>query len=218
MWVSSQRKEKQSAGRHGDKFWEEEKNSFGARMMAKMGWSQGKGLGKAESGINSYLQTKKKSDNLGIGASMAQSDEQYNASQSIYNDLLSRLNVGDGDGSPQPEEKATTNTATLLKQKMESRRLYSRFAKAKDTSNYSAEAMREILGKKANSPTETSATGAAGEPRIEEGDNVITITSNVSMNDYFSQRMNDVAKSIAENKRSRGGFTEQDQVIMHVSV
>lgn len=42
---SSNRKEKKSAGRHGQKFWEEEKSNFGMRMMEKMGWEQGKGNG-----------------------------------------------------------------------------------------------------------------------------------------------------------------------------
>ncbi len=38
-----------------NKFWENDKNKFGMKMMMKMGWSEGKGLGKNEDGRADYI-------------------------------------------------------------------------------------------------------------------------------------------------------------------
>jgi Pin2-interacting protein X1 len=213
MWISTQRKEKTSGSRHGEKFWEEEKHSFGARMMNKMGWEQGKGLGKEGTGMNSYIQARKKNDSLGIGATHTQADEQFKASQSIYNDLLSRLSVAaDGDGGIQPEDKSTVNTGLLMKQKMESRRLYSRFARARDVSNYSAEAMREILGK--TKETEPKLQPTPLETKEEDDMNELITTSKVSMNDYFTQKLGQLTKRLD----TRQSFSESDQVSTYTDV
>ena len=44
---------------------------FGRRMMAKMGWSEGKGLGKKEDGMKSHVKVKQRSELLGLGADEA---------------------------------------------------------------------------------------------------------------------------------------------------
>jgi len=41
--------------------------SFAARQMAKMGWTEGTGLGKSRNGMKSHIKVSKREDNIGIG-------------------------------------------------------------------------------------------------------------------------------------------------------
>ena len=38
------------------------------KLMASMGWSEGKGLGKHEQGADKHIEHKKRGDNVGLGA------------------------------------------------------------------------------------------------------------------------------------------------------
>jgi len=42
-------------------------SSFALKQMTKMGWSAGKGLGKTEQGITTYMRVKQRKENEGIG-------------------------------------------------------------------------------------------------------------------------------------------------------
>ena len=42
-------------------------SSFARRQMEKMGWQEGKGLGKNEDGMSTHIKQKKKDDNAGLG-------------------------------------------------------------------------------------------------------------------------------------------------------
>ena len=48
--------------------WKNDKSKFGFRMLQKMGWTEGKGLGKNEDGLAEHVKVAKKSNNLGLGA------------------------------------------------------------------------------------------------------------------------------------------------------
>ncbi|CBJ48456.1 conserved unknown protein [Ectocarpus siliculosus] len=48
--------------------WKNDKSKFGLKMMQKMGWTEGKGLGKNEDGVSEHVKVSKKSNNLGLGA------------------------------------------------------------------------------------------------------------------------------------------------------
>ena len=41
---------------------------FGRRMLAKFGWSEGKGLGRKEDGMKEHIKVKQRAENLGLGA------------------------------------------------------------------------------------------------------------------------------------------------------
>jgi len=48
--------------------WASDQSMFGQRMLLKMGWSKGKGLGKDQQGTSTNLRALRREDGLGIGA------------------------------------------------------------------------------------------------------------------------------------------------------
>jgi len=148
-------------GRHGAAFWEQEKNNFGFKMLNKMGWAQGQGLGKKQRGTTSFLRAFKKRDNAGLGA-RAGTDDLYSATQGLFNDVLKRLNEAQKQVKEQVKEKEEEEkeeeqckepshiSASTLETYLARRRLYGKFRRATDVSNYSSEALHEIFGRKPN--------------------------------------------------------------------
>lgn len=49
--------------------WKNDKSAFGFRMLQKMGWSEGKGLGKQEDGMTEHVKVRKRTDQMGLGSS-----------------------------------------------------------------------------------------------------------------------------------------------------
>jgi hypothetical protein len=52
-----------------------DKDRYGARLLAKMGWSSGKGLGKKEDGIVEHVKVEKKDDKLAVGFKAAEREK-----------------------------------------------------------------------------------------------------------------------------------------------
>mmetsp|Transcript_12977 Transcript_12977/g.29932 ORF Transcript_12977/g.29932 Transcript_12977/m.29932 type:complete len:441 (+) Transcript_12977:37-1359(+) len=72
-----------------DRFYQGMQTSgLGFKLLSKMGWEQGKGLGANEDGISRHVWVKKKADVVGIGGT---NKIDWTASTNTYNDLLSRL-------------------------------------------------------------------------------------------------------------------------------
>eukprot|EP01031_Cornospumella_fuschlensis_P030699 gene30699-37095_t len=55
--------------------WKTNKSNFGYRMLAKMGWTEDKGLGKNEDGMSAHVKMKKREDGLGLGMETVQDDK-----------------------------------------------------------------------------------------------------------------------------------------------
>lgn len=166
--------------------WVNEKG-FGFKMMQKMGWCEGKGLGKGEDGMTQHIKLKKKDNNLGIGAEVGQHDRWFSVTNN-YDKLLEKLAQSE-DSSPKKkpgkkkrkrddsedvekkhkkkkskkkangepvtvEEKAAAEHKRQKKERRAKRKADAeakrrgthRRARAKNAGNYSAEAMKEILG------------------------------------------------------------------------
>ncbi|CAN0002423.1 unnamed protein product, partial [Discosporangium mesarthrocarpum] len=116
------------AARVGDTLnqaWKNDKSKFGFRMLEKMGWKEGKGLGKNEDGMASNVKVIKKADNLGLGAKRDTSGDQGWASTTLsYSGVLEALgkayaNKASGNSAGSDAGKKQSKKGKLNKDKQE---------------------------------------------------------------------------------------------------
>ncbi|XP_066134930.1 PIN2/TERF1-interacting telomerase inhibitor 1 isoform X3 [Saccopteryx bilineata] len=75
--------------------WSNDDSKFGQRMLEKMGWSKGKGLGAQEQGATEHIKVQVKNNHLGLGATINNEDN-WIAHQDDFNHLLAELNTCHG--------------------------------------------------------------------------------------------------------------------------
>lgn len=123
--------------------------SFADRMMRKMGWSEGKGLGKAENGISSSVTVKRRVEGEGLGVTKdAAGAIGWSTTADAFGSALSALAEKYGDDAPATKTRSRAPPIARA-----------RVLRSKDTSLYSADDMRAILGvdakKRRPEPTKT---------------------------------------------------------------
>uniref|UniRef100_A0A7S4D8K4 PinX1-related protein 1 n=1 Tax=Heterosigma akashiwo TaxID=2829 RepID=A0A7S4D8K4_HETAK len=126
--------------------WKNDKTGFGFRMLSKMGWSEGKGLGKNEDGNSSHIIVSKKTDALGLGCDKDTiGNSGWSSSIQSFTDVLAQLNAkyGSAEKDSKKKKKKSTKKALTLSGK---RVMYSKMTKAKDISNYTADEKAKVLG------------------------------------------------------------------------
>mmetsp|Transcript_23239 Transcript_23239/g.39963 ORF Transcript_23239/g.39963 Transcript_23239/m.39963 type:complete len:383 (-) Transcript_23239:369-1517(-) len=67
-------------------------SDFGQKQLAKFGWQQGKGLGKNEDGISTYIRVRLKKNNSGVGCDPSESTRGLWWDR-LYNDVASRFQI-----------------------------------------------------------------------------------------------------------------------------
>ncbi|PXF49081.1 PIN2/TERF1-interacting telomerase inhibitor 1 [Gracilariopsis chorda] len=120
--------------------WAKDKSRFGFKMLQKMGWSEGKGLGRLEDGRTAALRARKKGDKQGLGVANAK-DNPWQTPGLVaagLNEVLSKLASDPSHKSSQSADRGTKSSKAIG--------FYARRAAQKDVRAYSAEALREILG------------------------------------------------------------------------
>jgi G-patch domain len=115
-----------------NKLWSDDKSKFGYRMLQKMGWSEGRGLGANENGMVEHLRARKKTN---VPAQVA----------SDLNDVLTRLSASVPVST---SASVPTSAQTSVKKSglLRSRGYIGRRAAGKSIGTYSKEALREIFG------------------------------------------------------------------------
>lgn len=191
--------------------WSNDDSKFGQKMLERMGWSKGKGLGRSEQGSTDHIKVKVKNDSYGLGAN-ASCEDKWIAHQDDFNELLAQLNSCHGQNSssetPPDEQKGFSLEE---KSKTSKKRVhYMKFTKGKDLSSRSETDLNCIFGKRARSAKiqdqESNSSDSQGE--AEDGVNpdpsdqdpeaiTKTVTSTLTMQEYFAQRM-------AQLKKARG--------------
>ncbi|KAI8099852.1 putative telomerase inhibitor [Halteromyces radiatus] len=84
--------------------WSNDTSKFGFRMMAKMGWAPGKGLGVNEDGNQQHVKIKLKDDTLGLGAKKNQT-ENWLGNTDAFSRLLADLNSRETTPVSNPTEE-----------------------------------------------------------------------------------------------------------------
>src|SRR5438270_1766662 len=84
--------------------WSRDQGKFGFKMLEKMGWAPGKGLGTKEDGREEDVKIRFKQDVLGIGADKNNADN-WLATTGAFTKLLKELNERVGRGGAGASEE-----------------------------------------------------------------------------------------------------------------
>ncbi|KAG9323031.1 hypothetical protein KVV02_008099 [Mortierella alpina] len=94
--------------------WANDTNKFGFKMMEKMGWEQGKGLGAKEDGVQEHVKVRLKENHLGVGATKKSSDN-WLGNTDAFSRLLADLNErveNDAKESESKDEEKSSNSSS----------------------------------------------------------------------------------------------------------
>lgn len=92
MLAEPRRKQKVINLRAKNSIWSNDPNKFGQKMLEKMGWSSGKGLGANEDGIVEHVVALYKNDEKGFG--YEDRNDQWTKHEDDFNALLANLSNG----------------------------------------------------------------------------------------------------------------------------
>ncbi|EAW65595.1 PIN2 (TERF1) interacting telomerase inhibitor 1 [Homo sapiens] len=118
--------------------WSNDDSKFGQRMLEKMGWSKGKGLGAQEQGATDHIKVQVKNNHLGLGATINNEDN-WIAHQDDFNQLLAELNTCHGQETTDSSDKKEKKSFSLEeKSKISKNRVhYMKFTKGRCQSLHS---------------------------------------------------------------------------------
>ncbi|XP_011798208.1 PREDICTED: PIN2/TERF1-interacting telomerase inhibitor 1 isoform X1 [Colobus angolensis palliatus] len=187
------RKQRPDSGRRKQKWavdpqntaWSNDDSKFGQRMLEKMGWSKGKGLGAQEQGATDHIKVQVKNNHLGLGATINHEDN-WIAHQDDFNQLLAELNTCHGQETADSSDKKEKKSFSLEeKSKISKNRVhYMKFTKGKDLSSRSRTDLDCIFGKRQSKKTlEDDASPSTPD------ENKTTTTSAFTIQEYFAKRM-----------------------------
>lgn len=156
MLNETRRKTKWSLNPRGN-LWSSDDSKFGQKLMEKMGWEKGKGLGPDGRGMTDIITVKTKEDNKGVG--YEGHDDTWIAHQDNFAAVLSQLQQvhstsGSRANSDNEEEDVKTENLNLKSLESESKNIkkrvhYQKFTRGKDLTRYSSQDLNSILGAQA---------------------------------------------------------------------
>nr|XP_029512113.1 PIN2/TERF1-interacting telomerase inhibitor 1-like [Oncorhynchus nerka] len=103
--------------------WSKDESKFGQKMLERMGWSKGKGLGRTEQGSTEHIKVKVKNNQLGLGTTASHEDN-WIAHQDDFNQLLADLNNchGQNTANEAPSEEKQQEKSFSLEEKSKTSR------------------------------------------------------------------------------------------------
>ena len=103
--------------------WANDPNSFGRKMLSKLGWKEGSGLGKNQQGSSTHLRAVKRSESLGIGAeSDAFGDKGWQDTNAGFHGVLANLKREYSSSGIQDDNDEDVDEATKKKRRKEEKK------------------------------------------------------------------------------------------------
>jgi len=172
--------------------WKNDEGKFGKKMMEKMGWSSGKGLGRKEQGSNENVKLRANYSSKGLGCNHNY-DDTWVEHHDDFAELLANLNKGK---KGQDTEGTSKQTSSLeQKSKLSRARIhYQKFTRGKDLAQYSEQDKSAVLGtfkrgKDGKRKHEAEENGEEPAKKAVETAELNTIQSKLSVNEYFAEKM-----------------------------
>ncbi|KAK3594084.1 hypothetical protein CHS0354_040852 [Potamilus streckersoni] len=211
MLAEPRRKQKLSLNPRGTN-WSNDNSKFGQRMLEKMGWTKGRGLGAKEHGQTEHVKVTLKSDKRGIGCSRNFADK-WIEHQDDFNMLLASLNQDHCQGNEADGDKmdsSITQVSSLeAKSKLSRSRVhYQKFTKGKDLSSKSLHDLACVFGQRKSksepdTPQNKSEANSDAEDNEKNYQGVLTVKSEDSVQEYF-------AKKMAKLQKNKNGIEPSD--------
>jgi len=186
------RRQKWSMNPRGN-LWANDQEKVGLKLMQKMGYESGKGLGVKEDGIIAPITARAKLNSKGIGFDGP--DDTWLAHQDDFQAVLASLNVEHGSTEAQ---EAGKKSLEKLSKKSKKRVHYQKFTRGKDLANYSIDDLGCILGTKSEKlktmqkekkeKEEKKLIDEAAEQEPEKKHGVVTLQGG-NYHEYFQKKM-----------------------------
>ncbi|XP_034178163.2 uncharacterized protein LOC117603282 [Osmia lignaria lignaria] len=208
MLAERRQKQKWTLNPRG-KQWSEDGEKFGQKMLEKMGWTSGKGLGANEQGMTEHVRVSVKNDKSGIGFKQDALEEAWTEHQESFNDFLQKLQTEQSETIVQIEEVNTELSGKSLELKSKHSRArvhYQKFTRGKDVNKYSSKDLANIFGQKEinmnkgskETNTEEESSVAINTP---ENNNGVIVINGGSMTDYFMKKGKDISLMSKRKKK-----------------
>lgn len=153
--------------------WSKDDSKFGQKMLEKMGWEKGKGLGANLEGRAEHVKVSTKSDTRGVGFDNSASDE-WLSHQEDFCDILKNLN----------DLHSNNKNEEILEKKSEREKKREPKMKA-DRARY----IKVRKSKDVKSKSEADLTCIFGGNKKEKKKGIRTVESAENMKEYFERKM-----------------------------
>lgn len=147
MLAEPRRRQKWSINPRGN-LWSKDESKFGQKLLEKMGWNSGDGLGAQKQGMTDPITLAANSDNKGLGHKGGD-DDVWLTHKDNFDDVLAALNSehnscanSDAEDGGKKEKQSLVSTSKKAKKRVH----YEKFTKGKDLSRYSDKDLSCILG------------------------------------------------------------------------
>jgi len=187
-----------------NKHWANDKEKFGFKMLMKMGWSEGKGLGLNENGSIEYVKAKTIKNKEGLGVSVETRND-WDVNNRDLDDIFAGLNANNvpiqKESASESEEETESKSNVVIPRHL----IVQKRHKAKNVRNYSKNDLAAILGVK---PTPKTSTKSQSEDDVFKSD-VPTVNASESIFDYFKKK----AAELDSNNENKDNNQNDNEII-----